>query len=258
MVSLPARFEPSHLRRPERRWINVTTLLRDFALISYAVQPDILARYLAPGFEPDVRTLDDGSRRALISAVPFRDRDFRFEIAPWLRFAMGQTNYRAYVLYKGRRCVWFFGTSLTRPWVYAPILWWKLPWHPARMRFDAVWEGEYCRSYRLETVAQWAPVEMELEGTNRTMGRLDGFADEEETSVILTHPLTGYYYRRDGRVGSYSIWHDCLHMFHATPRRLRFGLFEELGLIGPDTPPHSTLVQREAEFVIRLPPAPLR
>ena len=249
-----ARFAPIDLTRPRPRWIDVTTRLMDFAIITYAVEPEALAGHLPPGFAPDVRALAGGRRCALVSAVPFRDRDFRFGAVPWLRFSMGQTNYRAYVLHRGRPCVWFFGTCLTRPYVYAPILWWKLPWYAAAMQFDTRWEGDLCRSYRLRTQSRWGAAEVELEGTDRPMGCLDGFGDEEETAVILTHPLTGYYYRRDGKVGSYAIWHDRLNLHRARPLHTHFQVFEDLGLVRPGAVPHSVLVQREAEFVIRLPP----
>lgn len=252
-----ARLDPSRLARPQARGIDVTTTLADFALITWAVEPAALARHLAPGFEPDVRTLDDGRQVALVSAVPFRDLDFRFACCPWPRFRMGQTNYRAYVLYRGQRCVWFFGTSLTRPWVVVPRWWWRLPWHGARMKFDTAWAGERCTRYALTTRSAWAPAELELEGTDRAMGRLDGFADEEDTAVVLTHPLDGYFRRTDGQVGTYSVWHDRLTLRHARATRASFPLFERLGLITADQPPHSVLVQRATEFIIDLPPRPL-
>lgn len=253
-----ARFTPAHLQRPHPRWTDVSTRLVDFAIITYAVEPTMLARYLAPGFEPDIRTLADGRRKALVSVVPFQDRDFRFNAMPWPRFSMGQTNYRTYVLREGRPCVWFFGTSLTKPHVYAPILWWRLPWHPAVMKFDTEWSGERCHSYQLRTSAKWGPIDLELEGTEEPMGRLDGFADEEDTAVVLTHPTEGYYYRRDGHLGTYSIWHDRLQMFHARAHRLRIRLLEDLGLIGPHAEPHSILLQREVEFLVHLPPRKVR
>jgi len=249
-----ARLESRHLERPQTRAFDVITTLADFAVLTWAVKPAILARHLAPGFEPEVRTLDDGRQVALVSAVPFRDLDFRFSCAPWLRFRMGQTNYRAYVLRDGKPCAWFFGTSLTRPWVVIPRFWWRLPWHGARMRFDAHWDGERCIRYTLETDSAWAPVELDLEGTDEPMGRLDGFADAEDTLVALTHPLDGYYLRTDRRVGTYSIWHAPLALWHARVRTARFPLFERLGIVAPDQPLHSALVQRATEFIIRLPP----
>jgi uncharacterized protein YqjF (DUF2071 family) len=250
----PARFQPSELTRPPARWIDVTTTLADFAIITFAVDPAALGRLLAPGFAPDIFTLADGSRRALVSAVPFRDLDFRFGAAPWLRFSFGQTNYRAYVTYRGQRGVWFFGTSLATPYVVIPRFLWKLPWHHARMRFDTCWSGARCEYYRLATTGRWGAAEIDLEGADEPMGCLDGFADEEETAVVLTHPLTGYFYRRDGRLGSYAVWHDRLRLRRGLARRARFAVFEQLGLVAPDAAPHSVLVQRTTEFIILLPP----
>jgi hypothetical protein len=240
--------------RPASRWRDVTTTLADFAIITYAVEPSALASLLPPEFEPDVFTLDDGRRVAFVSAVPFRDLDFRFGFAPWLRFAFGQTNYRAYVTYKGQRCVWFFGTSLATRWVWIPRYHWKLPWHHARIQLDAGWQGERCIRYRLHTIADWGNAEAELEGSDELTGRLEGFSDAEETALVLTHPLAGYFTRRDGRLGTYSVWHERLKLHRGLARNARFEVFEKLSLVKPGAAPHSVLIQRQTEFVIQLPP----
>jgi uncharacterized protein YqjF (DUF2071 family) len=240
--------------RPQAHLRNVTTTLADFAIITYAVEPSALAAFLPEGFTPDVFTLADGRRVAFVSAVPFHDLDFRFGFAPWCKFHFGQTNYRAYVRYRGQRCVWFFGTSLATRWVVIPRYWWKLPWHPARMQIDTEWAGEHCLRYRLATVAAWGNATAELAGSAEPTGRLDGFADAEETALVLTHPLIGYYTRRDGCLGSYAVWHDRLTLNRGVARHARFEVFEKLGLIAPGSVPHSVLIQRRTEFVIRLPP----
>lgn len=245
-----AAFPP----RPLPHLRDVTTTLADFAIISYAVEPAALAALLPEGFTPQVFTLDDGRRVAFVSAVPFHDCDFRFGFAPWCKFRFGQTNYRAYVFYQGQRCVWFFGTSLATRWVLIPRYWWKLPWHPARMQIDTEWTGERCVRYRLATVAAWGNAVADLEGSTEPTGRLDGFADVEETAIVLTHPLIGYYSRRDGCLGSYAVWHDRLTLNRGVARHVQFEVFEQLGLVAPGSVPHSVLLQRQTEFVIRLPP----
>jgi hypothetical protein len=74
-------FTSPWLPRPATRWQDVTTTLGDFAIITYAVEPTALAALLPREFEPDVFTLEDSRRQALVSAVPFRDQDFRFGFA---------------------------------------------------------------------------------------------------------------------------------------------------------------------------------
>ena len=186
--------------------------------------------------------------------MPFRDLDFRFAGLPWFKFSFGQTNYRAYVKYEGTRCVWFFGTSLATPFVNIPRHVWQLPWHWAAMSFATQWQEGRCRQYCLATQSSGANVELELTADSEPMGVLDGFSSEEQTAEVLTHPLTGYFYRRDGKVGRYSVWHERLQLSRATASRARFQLFEELGLITADTPIHSALVQQATEFVVILPP----
>lgn len=73
--------------------------------------------------------------------------------------------------------------------------------------------------------------------------------------MVLTHPLVGYYARRDGHLGSYSVWHERLDPRRGTARHARFDVFEKLGLVTPGTAPISVLLQRRTEFVIRLPPS---
>ncbi len=240
--------------RPSVRLCDVTTTLADFAIITFAVDPAALAALLPKGFEPDVFPLDDGRSVAFVSAVPFRDLDFRFGFAPWFKFYFGQTNYRAYVTYQGQRCVWFFGTSLATNWVVIPRFWWKLPWHSAHIQIDANWDGQRCTHYRLDTTADWGNAQAELEGTDEPTGRLNGFADAEETALILTHPLIGYFTRRDGRLGTYRIWHERLDLRRGITRLARFEVFEQLGLVAPGTVPNSVLLQRRTEFIIHLPP----
>lgn len=240
--------------RPPERAFDVTTTLADFAIITYAVNPRRLAALLPAGFTPETRTLADGRTVAFVSAVPFRDLDFHFGFAPWLRFAFAQTNYRAYVRRGEQRCAWFFGTTLASRWVYWPRWVWQLPWHPARTALAARWDGARCSRYQLRSHAAWGAAESVLEGTDEPSGTLDGFASDDDTALTLTHPLVGYYRRRDGHVGTYDIWHDRLHMRRARALSARFAVFEDLGLVEAAQTPHSVLVQRETGFVIRLPP----
>lgn len=242
-----------HKPAPPLRRSDVCTTLADFALITYAVDPAALQRLLPPGFSAQ-RFSIEGVERALISAVPFRDLDFRFQFAPWLRFHFGQTNYRAYVLWRGQPCVWFFGTSLATPWVLVPQILWRLPWHYARMRFDTAWQDGRCRHYHLHTSAPWGRAVVELEGTDEPQGVLPGFSSAEQTSLILTHPLDGYFRRGDGRVGSYSVHHSRLQLRRGIAKRARFEVFEELGLLDASSKPHSVLLQQQTEFVVYLPP----
>lgn len=252
---LPARFHSADLTCPPTRWSDATTTLRHFAIITYAVDPAALRALLPAGFSPEVRVLDDGRDVAFVSAVPFVDIDFRAHFAPFYKIHMGQTNYRAYVWYGGQRAVWFFGTTLAGPWLWVPRHFWNLPWHAASIAVDAQYGPQgHCREYTMAATSDWGAAQLEMRGSSAPMGRLDGFADEEDTAVVLTHPLVGYFRRRDGALGSYSVWHDRLALHRADVVHARFDVFERLGLFATGTPPHSALIQRETEFTIFLPP----
>lgn len=241
--------------RPQTKWSDATTKLLDFAIITYAVNPQKLQALLPPTLKPDVYTLSNGNRVAFISAVPFRDVGFHFHFAPFIKVSMGQTNYRAYARRPdGQRVVYFFGTTLSGFWVRIPRDIWKLPWKSAHMQFETQWDGNTLQSYSLNAQSAWGPCSLKMSGTNKDMDVLDGFANLDETATVLTHPLIGYYHRSDQRIGSYSVWHDRLTLKQAQVHTASFPVFERLGLIEKDTQPHSALVMPETEFIIHLPP----
>jgi uncharacterized protein YqjF (DUF2071 family) len=256
----PARFADVSLERPDTRWCDVVTQLRHFAIVTYTVDPEKLRPLIHPRFELDCIIDSQGRQRALMSIVPFEDRDFHFVGAPWARFGFGQTNYRVYVTDRetGQRVVWFFGTTLGSWTVGVPRHLWKLPWHAGRFRFDCEWDAGARRyqRYALRTQSDWAPLEMELADTGEPVRSLEGFDDLEHGLFILTHPLTGFFHRRDGRLGSYRVWHDRLQCTSGRMVSARIGLFERLGLVSPQEQqhPHSVLIQPETEFTILLPP----
>ena len=97
--------------------------------MTYDIDPDALAALVPDWMEPDLLVLADGRRRALVSAVSFRDVDFRFRLLPFVRLGMLQTNYRAYVRAGGERAVWFVGSTLTSRSVAIPRRLWSMPWH---------------------------------------------------------------------------------------------------------------------------------
>jgi uncharacterized protein YqjF (DUF2071 family) len=256
------RFTESILTRPTvSRW-DVITTLRHFAIITYAVDPELIRPHVHPRFDLQTFPGPHGSARAWVSAVPFEDQDFCFIGAQRFKFCFGQTNYRTYVVDResGLRLVWFFGTSLDSWSVLIPRHLWKLPWHRGRISFDCALdaEGKHYERYRLTTLSEWAAVELELEDLGLPVSALPGCDDLEAGLVILTHPLYGVFYRRDGSLGSYSIWHDRLRLSTGKCRQARFALFDRLGVVpfAAQLEPHSVLLQPRTEFTIYLPPRP--
>lgn len=72
--------------------------LGHFAIVTWAVDPARVRPHVDGCFSLDVYPGPDGEPRVWVSAVPFEDQDFHVLAAPWLRFGMGQTNYRTYVI----------------------------------------------------------------------------------------------------------------------------------------------------------------
>ena len=255
-------FSDEMLNRPQPGLIDVETTLAHFAVITYLIDPDVARQLLHPRFQL-VTVMRDGREFGLLSVVPFVDQDFRFRFCPWLKWQFGQTNYRVYVRDQktDELAVWFLGTSLDSWTVSIPRHCWKLPWHRARIEFDCEYNSTEQRyeHYRMKTTNSWADAQVELSDTGKPVTELDGFPDAETGLVVLTHPLKGYYFRRDGRLGSYSIWHDRLQMTVGQVQSAHFALLDQMQLVQSSDldQVHSVLLQPTTEFTIYLPPRPV-
>jgi hypothetical protein len=253
-------FTPDLLERPAHSGIDVVTTLRHFAIVTYPVEPDALKQHLHPRFVPDCVETASGRTVGLVSVVPFFDVDFCAATFPSPRLSFGQTNYRAYIhdTESGSRAVWFFGTCLGSWTVIVPRYFWQLPWHHGRIRFNCDYSVESQRyvRYEMKTDSAWAPASLELEDTGNPVAYFDGFSDLESGLVVLTHPLQGFYFRRDGYLGSYRIWHDRIQGTEGRLVRASFPLLDRLGLVRLEdqSNPHSVVLQFETGFAIYLPP----
>lgn len=254
----PLRFTPDLLHPPRPQGLDVVTTLRHFAIITYAVPPERLRGLVDARFDLEQIELD-GKTFALLSVVPFEDQDFRSAVFPSPRWRFGQTNYRVYVRDRvsGEPSVWFLGTVLGSWTVNIPRHLWQLPWHFGRFSMNCIQDasGLYT-SYRVATQSDWASTELELSHHPQVPPVYPGFPDTETGQVILTHPLTGYYYRRDGRLGSYAIWHNRLSPTSGRVVTARFSLLDRLGLVffPEQANPYGVLIQPQTEFFIHLPP----
>jgi len=246
--------------RPVGRW-DVLSRLGHFALINYALPKERLARYLpADRFEIPEFAIG-GQRLALMSAVPFWDIDFHFRrVFPFLKFQFGQTNYRVYVIDKqtGEPVVWFFGTTLGSPVVYLPRWLWRIPWHYARYKLDCHYDQRQARYDHFAYTVQstWASAQIDIADTGRPATLTAGFDSLDSQTLILTHPLVGYFQRRDGKLGTYSVWHEVMKMTMGQSRHLYFSLYDRLGLLSKDemARPHSIFICPAIDFKVFLPP----
>jgi hypothetical protein len=245
--------------RPRAKASDAITTLRHFAIVTYAVPPERVAGMVDERFALDTIEID-GRERALISVVPFEDEDFRWAASDGPRWRFGQTNYRIYVRDRqtGKRAVWFLGTTLGSWRVVFPRYVWRLPWHYGRFAFtcelDA--DGRYT-IYRIETRSRWAPLALELDHDRDAPLALPGFADRGTALDVLTHPVNGFYRRRDGHLGTYSVWHERLAPTPGRVRHARIHLLDRLGIVpfAEQAGPHSVLIQERTEFQIHLPPS---
>jgi hypothetical protein len=239
---------------PRQGWGDVSSRLRDLAITTYDVDPVVLQSLLPGDFTPEVFTLGDGRSRALVSAVTFLNTDFFVRFAPFVRLRCQQTNYRAYVRYRGHSVAWFFGTTLGSFWNFIPRYIWGLPWHRSRNDLQAEWTDEGCSSYRWQAKSKKGTELLEAVGTGEGQGILDGFSDEKTCWELLTNPADGYLRLRGKRVGHYSVWHPPFRMERARVAKARFTFWENLGLIAQEQEPHSVLLEAAIHYLISLPP----
>ncbi|PXW68105.1 uncharacterized protein DUF2071 [Alteromonas sp. I10] len=247
------------IERPKPSGIDVLCGLKHFAIITYAVPAGRFKDIFPDRFQLDTVEVD-GQEMGLISVVPFIDVDFTSAVFPFPKFTMGQTNYRIYIIDRktGERCVWFLGTTLDSWTLAVPRYLWNLPWHSGKVSFDCVLNetsGLYDK-YLMETASDWAAASVELVQSNSDRFDFPGFPDVESALVYLTHPLAGFYYRRDNKLGTYRVWHKELEVKPAKLVSASFKLLSTLGIVNESeqNSPYSVLIEPINEFTIYLPP----
>lgn len=247
------------IERPKPKGIDVLCGLQHFAIITYAVPAERFQGIFPRRFQLDTVEID-GQEMGLISVVPFIDIDFTSAVFPFPKFTMGQTNYRIYIIdtQTGERCVWFLGTTLDSWTLVVPRYLWNLPWHAGTVRFDCTFNkatGLYDK-YHMKTQSSWAEASVELVQSKEDSFDFPGFPNTESALVYLTHPLSGFYHRRDGKLGTYRVWHKELEVKPAKLQSARFKLLSELGIVkeSEQSSPYSVLIEPINKFTIYLPP----
>lgn len=253
------KFEDYLIDRPKPKGIDVLCGLQHFAIVTYAVPANRFEGMFPNRFKLDSITID-GREMGLISVVPFIDVDFTSAVYPFPKFTMGQTNYRIYIIdtETGERCVWFLGTTLDSWTITVPRYIWNLPWYSGKVRFDCEFNkhsGLYDK-YEMSTDSNWAKATVKLGQSESDAFNFPGFPNTETALVYLTHPLAGFYFRRDGKLGTYRVWHKKLEVKPAHLQFADFKLLSNLGIVqeSEQCTPYSVLIEPINEFTIYLPP----
>ena len=252
-------FELVVTPRPSSSGLDVTTVLRHFALITYPVDPHRLQSMIPERFQP-LTVMIDGHSQALVSVVVFENTHFRLAAYPSPQLRMPQINYRAYVLdgQTGERAIWFLGTLLDSWAFVVPRYVWKMPWWKGPIRLETEFDeaaGRYVR-YAVETGAAWAPARAELVEDETASLNLPGFPDLESGLACLTHTLSGFYRRGDGRLAVNRVWHEKMEVRPARLTAAHFHLLDREALVpaSAQLSPHSVLITPQVEFFSFLPP----
>jgi hypothetical protein len=127
------------------------------------------------------------------------------------------------------------------------------------MEFDCRYDQTAARygTFKVKTRSRWAPALLAIDDSGKPPTQLAGTPNLEAGLVLLTHPLRGYFFRRDGALGSYAIWHDRAQLTVGTIHEARYPLLQKLGLVeeGVQSDIHSVLIQPNIDFTIYLPPS---
>jgi uncharacterized protein YqjF (DUF2071 family) len=236
---------------------DVSSLLVDFAITTYDVDPAALASKLPAGITPTVGRTKDGRERAFVSAVTFLNTRFYVAFAPFVKLTCAQTNYRAYVRRGGVRGAYFFATHLDSIFVSLPRHAWGLPWSRSHVEQHAAWSDGGCAVYEWTGTGEHIE-RLRARGNGQPIGVLDGFSDEATSREVMTHPEIGWLTRRNGTQATYSVWHAPLELERCDVDEARFERWERLGLVTEGQRPHSVLVQRHTQYLVRLPPRAVR
>ena len=214
------------------RWMS-TNPLTNFCMVTYAVPPERVRRYIPPGLELDTRRNARGEH-AFVSAVLFLNDHIRLFPTLWPTFTFYQVNYRTYVRHKERPGVWFFRLMQASrmadfnrrvfgaPTFYAPM--------KQQCSLDA--HGGTYRRYRFDSVASDHTLHLDVEPAPN-FSNFDGlFASTGEMEAFLTSRPDGYFsnQRRPG-ITSLTVWHDPLRPHYGTAHTAQFSVLSELGLV---------------------------
>lgn len=227
----------------------IRSLLERLSVVTWAIPPERLDGLVPAPLSADTVEID-GARRALVSAVTFRNRDFRPVWFPLPGLSLGQTNYRVYVRCPAaagaERGVFFLGTTIDTAATFVPRSLWSMPWRRARYRFGPE---------RVEASGEW-PMRLRLTGLRAGSPTLPGFSDEDAALGVLTQPWVGFYARSGGGLGRYTIWHEPYTRHTATLAEAHFPMLDALGVVplAEQQAPHSVLVEPQVRYNVYLPP----
>jgi hypothetical protein len=244
--------------RESRSCIDINTNLEHFAIISYKIPIERIQHLIPKPFKLWTY-VENEKEYALISAVPFKDKDFSFyRISRFPSFNFFQTNFRAYIIDErdNSYSAWFFGTTLGSMTVIIPKKIWNMPWEYAKYKCSFKQNKEHYIEYKMDFKSKFGDGNIDIESTGNRVKLLSGFKNMAEQVHILTHPIIGYYDLKNGEIGTYEIWHPEIELKEATFNHLYFELFEKLGLLNKSEMmnPHSVLITSKVEFDILLPP----
>jgi hypothetical protein len=244
--------------RISRSLLDVNTELEHFAIISYKVPIERIQHLIPKPFKLWT-FIENKKEYALVSAVPFKDKDFSFyRILKFLKFNFFQTNFRAYIIDErdDSYSAWFFGTTLGSVTAVIPKMIWKMPWEYAKYKCSFNQNKELYSEFKMDFKSKLGDGNIDIESTGNEVKLLDGFKNMEEQNHILTHPIIGYYDISNKEIGTYEIWHPEIDLKEGKSNYLYFELFEKIRLLSKSemNNPHSVLITPKIEFDILLPP----
>jgi hypothetical protein len=261
-VNLRNELENRINSRQKRSLLDINTRLEHFAIISYKVPVDRIQHLIPKPFKLWT-FFENEIEYALISAVPFKDKDFSlYRILKFIKFSFYQTNFRTYIVNQNNNthCAWFFGTTLGSLTSIIPKRIWKMPWEYGQYKTNFTFENNFYANYQIDFKSKHGNGNIRIKSKNKKMILHNGFKSLDEQILILTHPVIGYYNLIDNKIGTYEIWHPKIDLYEGKSEKTYFEIFEKLGFLSKKEMdnPHSILMTNEIEFDILMPPKKMK
>lgn len=191
----------------------LTARWHDLALITYALDPAILAPYLPAGCEADVV---DGMARCSLVAFDFVQVRVRGIAWPF-HTAFPEINLRFYVKRDGRRGVTFLREFVPRRAiaVIANAVY-NEPYSTAAMRSRKTVTGDAVRiEHALRVRGKWQTIDVDAQGPPAVPG-------EDDPSTWLKEHRWGFGQTRGGRPLSYEVVHPTWAIYRNVRAELKF------------------------------------
>lgn len=227
--------------------------VRNFALVTYDVPAERVARHLPDAYELETFGGPDGTR-AFVTTTCFCNLDFRTALLPYPRHTFNESTYRTYVTRRGSKGVYFFGRYLGTPVAWSSQRLMARDTYAADFEVDVKGSSEGFESYRCKAASTSGDTHLSLRAGDPPQPR-GPFNSGEEHAQFLTYRLNGYYTSSAGIQAHMPVEHPRMDALEGSLDSGRADLWSNLEIVSTDevNEPFSVLVVPGVTFRLYAP-----